>query len=188
MGIRKTHEEFVYEIKNKFNGDIIVLGNYIDRKTKIKFQCLKCDNIWDTAPMSILKTSVGCPACANKIVSQKLTVKNIETTGRFIDLYPDLARKVDYDKNKDIHIENLSTHSGKYIWWKCDVCDHSWRSKVATAVNSKGNCPKCYRANMTNNVIAYRLNRDGSLADHYPELLEEWDYEKTQIVRHTMYL
>ena len=178
MGRRKTHEEFVDEIKNKFDGNIIVLGNYIDKKTKIKFQCLKCDNIWDTAPMSILNTSVGCPLCANEVISQKLIAKNIEITGKFIDLYPDLARRVDYDKTKDVCIESLSAHSGKYIWWKCDICSHSWRGKVANMVKNKGNCPKCYHANMTNNVITYRLNRDGSLADHYPDLLAEWDYDK----------
>lgn len=178
MGKRKTHEEFVDEIKNKFDGNIIVLGTYIDKQTKIEFQCLKCDNIWYAAPMSILKTSIGCPSCANKAISQKLTVKKIETTGKFIDLYPDLARKIDYDKTTNVHIENLSAHSGKYVWWKCETCGHSWEGKIANMVKNKGNCPKCYHKNMTNNVITYRLNRDGSFADHYPELLEEWDYDQ----------
>lgn len=118
------------------------------------------------------------PKCASKIIRQRLITKNIVTSGRFVDLYPELAQRFDIEKNVDIDIEWLSPKSGQYVWWKCETCGHSWRSKVATAVNSKGNCPNCYRNNMTNNVITYRLNKNGSLADHYPELLSEWDYDK----------
>lgn len=180
MGKLKTHEKFVKEIEDRFNGNISVLDKYIDQKTKIRFYCSICNNEWRTTPMSILHTHIGCPACANKIISQKLITKNVDTTGKFIDLYPELAKRIDYDKNTDVHIENLSAHSGKFVWWKCEVCGHSWKSKIATAVNSKGNCPECYRKNMTNNVINYRLQKDGSLADNYPELLNEWDYEQNK--------
>lgn len=176
--IVKTHDEFVREIQDKFNGDIVVLERYIDKKTKIAFYCNRCGNTWHAAPMSILKTSFGCPYCANASTRQKLIMKNLDTSGRFIDLYPDLAKRLDKDKNVGINVENFSPKSGQYVWWKCDVCGHSWRSKIATVVNSKGNCPQCYHAYMTNNVIEYRLNKSGSLTDHYPELLTEWDYDK----------
>lgn len=179
MGKRKkTHEEFVNEIQNIFNGNIVVLGQYINQKTKIEFYCNMCGNKWSAVPMSILKTSTGCPACANKIIRKKLITKNIASSGRFVELYPELAKRFDYDKNEHIDIMDLSPKSGQYVWWKCDVCNYSWKDKVANIVNHKGNCPKCYRDNMTNNVIAYRLNKNGSLADHYPDLLNEWDYEK----------
>ena len=180
MGKLKTHEEFVKEIKDRFNGNIVILDKYIDQKTKIRFYCSQCNNQWTTTPMSILHTSIGCPVCANKITSQKLTVKNIETTGKFIDLYPELAKMIDYEKNKDIHIENLTAHSGKYVWWKCDVCGYSWQSQIANMTKNKGNCPECYRQNMTNNVINHRLQKDGSLADNYSDLLNEWNYEKNK--------
>lgn len=178
MGRTKTHEEFEYDIQNKFNNNIVVIGKYVNQKTKIEFYCKKCGNTWFTSPMSILKTTVGCPECANKIISQKNTARGNHIGGRFIDLFPDLAKRFDYEKNIGVNIQDLSAHSGKYIWWKCDVCGHSWQSKVATVTNGKGNCPKCYRKNAVNNIIASRLNKNGSLANHYPELLEEWDYEK----------
>jgi len=174
----KTHDEFVCEIQDKFNGDIVVLGRYVDKKTKISFYCNRCGKTWDAAPMSILKTSFGCPDCAHFATRQKLITKNIDTSGRFVDLYPELAKRFDKDKNTGIQIENFSPKSGQYVWWRCDVCGHSWCSKIATVVNSNGNCPQCYRNNMTNNVIEYRLNKNGSLAVHYPDLLTEWDYSK----------
>lgn len=172
---KRTNEEFVSEIQDLFNGNIVVLGQYINQKTKIEFYCNVCSNKWETTPMSILKTIVGCPECAKKLISQKNILRN---SGNFVDLYPELAKRFDYEKNININIQDLSSKSGQYIWWKCERCGNSWRSKVATVTNSKGNCPQCYRDNMTNNVIAYRLNKNGSLADRYPELLSEWDYEK----------
>ena len=175
---RKTHAEFVREIQDKFNGNIVVLGQYVNQKTKIEFYCNDCGNRWHAAPMSILKTFAGCPECAKKIIRKKLITKNINISGRFIDLYPDLVKMLDSQKNVDIHIEDFSPHSGQYVWWKCEECGYSWQSRIANMVKNKGNCPKCYRDNMTNNVITYRLNKNGSLADNYPELLSEWDYDK----------
>lgn len=178
MGKIKTLEEFRCEIKNKFDNNIVVLGQYIDNKTKIEFYCKKCGHIWYTSPMSILKTSVGCPECAKSIVAQKNTIRNIQISGRFVDLYPELAKRFDYEKNDDINIKDLSPHSGKRVWWKCDTCGYSWQSKVASVVDNKGNCPECYRKNAVNNIIACRLTKNGSLACNYPDLLEEWDYDK----------
>lgn len=175
---QKTHAEFVREIQAKFNGNIVVLGQYVNQKTKIEFYCNDCENRWHAAPMSILKTFTGCPECAKKIIRKKLIVKNINTSGRFVDLYPDLVEMLDCQKNNDISIADLSPHSGQCVSFKCTICGYSWRSKIANMVKNKGNCPQCYRNNMTNNVITYRLNKNGSLADHYPELLSEWDYDK----------
>lgn len=173
---KKTCEEFVREVQDIFHGNIVVLGRYIDRKTKIEFYCKTCGNKWYTTPMSILKTIVGCPECAKKLISEKNIIR--KNSDRFVDSYPELAKRFDDEKNKNIDIKILSSHSGKRIWWKCDVCGHSWQSNVASVVDNKGNCPKCYLKNATNNVIAYRLNKNGSLADRYPELLNEWDYSK----------
>lgn len=75
-----------------------MLGQYIDQKTKIEFYCNECGNRWMTTPMSILKTSNGCPECSRRLTRKKLITKNIETSGRFIDLYPELARMLDNEK------------------------------------------------------------------------------------------
>ena len=69
--LKKTYEEFINEIQNKFDGRIAVLGQYIDQKTKIEFYCNECGNRWMTTPMSILKTSNGC-----RNVQSDLYVKN----------------------------------------------------------------------------------------------------------------
>lgn len=173
---KKTCEEFAREIQDIFHGNIDVLGQYVNQKTKIEFYCNICGHKWHTTPMSILKTTVGCPECAKKLISEKNTIG--KNNSRFVDLYPELAKRFDHEKNENINIQILSPHSGKRIWWKCAICGYSWQSNVASVVDNKGHCPKCYRRNAANNIITYRLNKNGSFADHYPELLSEWDYKK----------
>ncbi|QFJ53779.1 zinc-ribbon domain-containing protein [Pseudobutyrivibrio xylanivorans] len=58
---RKTHEEFLSEIKNK-NINVEVLGKYVNAKTKLKVRCLKCNNTWDITPTNLL-SGKRCPVC-----------------------------------------------------------------------------------------------------------------------------
>jgi hypothetical protein len=43
--------------------NIIRLGNYINAKIKVDFQCLICNTIWDSLPNNIFQNQ-GCPECA----------------------------------------------------------------------------------------------------------------------------
>ena len=58
---KKTHEEYIEEVKNK-NPNIEVVGEYSGANTKITHHCLKHNIYWDTAPSRILK-GVGCEMC-----------------------------------------------------------------------------------------------------------------------------
>ena len=59
--LKKTHEEFIEEIKN-INPNIEILGKYINANTKIKCECLVDGNVWEVTPSSIL-CGYGCPKC-----------------------------------------------------------------------------------------------------------------------------
>ena len=80
MPKRKTHEEFVLQVKNKFP-NIDVVGLYIGNKTKIEFQCLVdgCFNKWMARPDNIL-SGYGCPKCAKK----KISISRTKTHEEFI--------------------------------------------------------------------------------------------------------
>ena len=52
MAKKKTHEEFIQELQN-IQPNIIILGKYVNSATKIKCQCLVCDNIWETKPSNL---------------------------------------------------------------------------------------------------------------------------------------
>jgi peptide subunit release factor 1 (eRF1) len=49
MGKRKTTEEFKKELELK-NSKVIIIGEYVNYKTKIKCKCPKCGNEWEGNP------------------------------------------------------------------------------------------------------------------------------------------
>ena len=69
MPKRKTHEDFVLQIKNNFP-NIGAVGTYTNNKTKIEFQCLTdgCFYKWMARPDNIL-SGYGCPECAKRKIS-----------------------------------------------------------------------------------------------------------------------
>lgn len=69
--IRKTQESFVSELK-LINPNILVLGGYINSKTKIKVKCLNCGNEWDVVPQSLLQGH-GCPHCSKETRRKKVS-------------------------------------------------------------------------------------------------------------------
>lgn len=78
---RKTHDEFVDEISNKFGNKYTVIGQYIKANTKILIRCNTCNNNWDIFPYSILQ-GVGCPICNQSkgecVIKEYLENNNIQ--------------------------------------------------------------------------------------------------------------
>lgn len=69
------YDEYTYkEDLNKINKNIICIGHFVNKSTKIEHQCLVDGNVWSIAPKTVLR-GIGCPACkANK---SKLTYDKI---------------------------------------------------------------------------------------------------------------
>ena len=85
-------------------------------------------------------------------------------------LYPELTKEWDYDKNIELPTE-VFAYSHNSVHWVC-ARGHKWSSKVYSRTRENGNgCPWC-------------SSRDGkvlfenSLLFLYPNLAEEWDYER----------
>lgn len=107
---RKTHEEFLNELKIK-NNNIKVLGEYKNCSTKIEVQCKKCSYEWMTLPNSLIRGR-GCPKCANNIK---------KTTNQFI------KEMSEYNK----HIEVIGEYDTalKPIKVRCKICGNEWEAK-----------------------------------------------------------
>lgn len=67
MPRKKTNEEFIADVKNKYP-EIDVIGEYIDSQTPTLFSCNICGNKWEDLPHHILHSSLGCPNCNKKYV------------------------------------------------------------------------------------------------------------------------
>ena len=104
---------------------------------------------------------VLCPYCTNKrILSGYNDLKT---------LFPEIAKEWNYEKNKPVLPENISSNSNRKFWWKCDK-GHEW---LASPINrKKHNCPYC-----CNQKIMFGFNDLFSLR---PDIIEEWDYESNK--------
>lgn len=122
MGKRKTHEEFIEEMKIK-NPDIKILGEYKGNRHKIKCQCLE-GHTWDTLALIILNGH-GCPKCGGVyrrtheefIKEMEVINPNIEITGKYINM-------------------------GTKIQCKCKFDKHIWEVTPKNLMKKRG-CPKC---------------------------------------------
>ena len=91
MGKRKTNEEFIQEVydKNEYvrRGDIEILSEYTDSKTKIKCRCTIHDWIYWVAPSSILG-NIGCRKCGRERTTQKQMKSQEQFVAEVHDLDP----------------------------------------------------------------------------------------------------
>lgn len=67
--MKKTHDRFVEQIKEKYEDEYIVLGEYINSKTNILMRHNLCGHEWEILPSTILKKRI-CPYC-NKSNGEK---------------------------------------------------------------------------------------------------------------------
>lgn len=124
----KNNEIFLKELKI-INSDIVALDEYDKSRTKIRFKCLKCNNIWLASPSNILRGR-KCPKCA-------------------LEHRSNLRRKKENDFLKQVYkinpnIEILSPYEGdKYrVEIKCKRCSHVWKTTPSSLLRGSG-CPRC---------------------------------------------
>ena len=82
---------------------------------------------------------------------------------------PDVLQLWDYDKNKGVCPQDVSLHTKKKVWWKCDR-GHTWQSPVNGVASNGTRCPYCagYKA----------IPGESDLVTLFPEIAVEWDFDK----------
>jgi very-short-patch-repair endonuclease len=84
-GVKKTHEEFVKQVKT-INPNIKVVGRYIRDSEKIEFECIIDKHRWKTKPTHIIQGH-GCPKC-NTSIGEKTVAKVLKGMGiKFIQQF-----------------------------------------------------------------------------------------------------
>lgn len=128
MSVRKTHEQFVDELK-AINPRIKILGEYKTAITKIQVQCERCGNIWDTKPSSLL-CGRGCPECGKKKIGAALRKSNQAFIAELSTVNPDIVPLEEYRGNKE------------KILLRCKICGNEWKATPHDLLSSHG-CPVC---------------------------------------------
>lgn len=112
MSRKKTQSEFEKEVYNLYNGDIIVISNYINNNTKIKFKHMVCNNEFSMTPINLFKGN-GCPIC-NRIKSKLSQTKTQEEFEKELyELYNDEYKLVDKYINSRTKIKFIHTKCNK---------------------------------------------------------------------------
>lgn len=103
----------------------------------------------------------GCPYCSGHRVNKDncLGIRN-----------PALVKKWHPTKNGNITPFDVTSHSGKKIWWKCEK-GHEYQGSVDTTVRYNIICPYCSGRYAT---------PENCLAIKYPKIAKDWDYVRNK--------
>lgn len=134
----------------------------------VKWQCRDCGCIWTSRIDVRTSGRKGCPECGKKQRVIKRVKRILEKYGSLAEKYPHLLSFWDYDKNSILPTE-ISPHSLKKVWWKCEFCGRSYEASVRLRA-----CPFC----KVERRIKTWLAKSGSLYDKMPHLEKEWVIEK----------
>ena len=69
MPKRMSQEEFEKRVKEYTQDTVIVISEYINKKTKVKIKCKTCGYEWDISPATLMPSNmkdnhfIGCPEC-----------------------------------------------------------------------------------------------------------------------------
>ena len=129
------HPEIAKEWHTSLNGD-----NRPDKFTpgsghKAWWKCEKCSSAF-LQSLDTRRKGSGCPYCSGRKVNETNSLKAT---------HPSLVQEWDHSKNENLSPERVSRGSENKIWWKCQVCNHSWKARIANrtkSIRARG-CPKC---------------------------------------------
>jgi len=101
---------------------------------KVWWKCEKGDDhVWVDS-ISHRSDDRGCPVCSG----HKVVLSNCLAT-----LNPDLVKEWHTSKNGSLTPFDVSEHSNKKVWWKCEKGDdHEWLTTVSHRSNDR-DCPYC---------------------------------------------
>jgi len=152
------------------NIDIDLEKITIGSSKKIWWKCNKCGNEWLATPRNRIKGGTGCPVCSlNKIgINHNKAILN--KRGSLFDNRPDLVKEWDIEKNLPLTPKDVTTGSGKLVWWKCEK-GHEWQARVCNRTSGSG-CIYC--------AGQKSIKGENDLVTTHPELLNSWDFEKNK--------
>ena len=163
-----------YEKNKDLNLDKLTLGS---KKTA----WWKCDkgHEWE-ATINHIYNGTRCPYCSNKKILKGYN--DLGTTN------PELLEYLDYEKNEkeNIDVSSLSRYSHVKVYWKCKNCGTKF-SKLLPNIKEEVLCNSCALKKGVKNKYSNIINREGSLADKYPDLAKEWHPTKNDSLKPEMF-
>ena len=136
----KKHSDYVNKINIKYDGNIVVIGQFIDWITPIEHYCIKHNNTFYTSPNGMLyqKGRKGCLECSNK---EKWTYLRLITTLALL-CFPDGTPKFqlltsEKDFNRDF--DGNKTR----IRLRCTLDGYEWETSINNLISGGTGCARC---------------------------------------------
>ena len=123
---------------------------------------------WQATPNN-RRQGKGCPFCAGRQVFIGFN--------DLLSKEPDVADEWHPTQNGDLLPTQVSFGSNRRVWWQCKTCSNEWQTSVANRVRGTG-CPNCAKEVQGLTKINRHIEKYGSFADRFPELIEEWDFSQ----------
>lgn len=145
--------------KNKETPDVVTSGASGDRW----WICPTCHMEYQATVSNRVKYHSACPYCAHIKVAPETSLMNV---------YPDIAKEWDYDKNFPLTPNDVMPGTDKRVWWVCEK-GHSWKTLIYSRTGPhKSKCPVCQRHAVIPETSLY--------ADNII-LANLWDYNKNKL-------
>jgi hypothetical protein len=141
MPKRKTHEEFVKQVK-ECKGDVYtILSEYVGERTKLKVKHTSCETIFYPLPGNLLRRS-GCPMCARKSYGKHKTHTIQEFADIFYRVFPnDFTLISDYESS----LEKVEV---KHI-----PCGNAYKALPGNLIHKQSGCPYCIASSKGETLI-----------------------------------
>lgn len=163
--MKKTHEQFIQDITDKLNSNIIIVGTYSGMNTPIQCKCKTCGAEFSSMPYR-LKLGHGCKKCADKL--NGLLKRN--TPKQFIDKLTSV--------NKNIEVLGTYTTANSKVKVQCKICNYIWEP-ISSSLLSGNGCPKCAnQITISHNDFLERIKHS---KNNNIEILGEYVDSKTSI-------
>lgn len=128
---------------------------------KYNLRCSK-GHLWPTVLGNVTVRGYGCPTCSGRFA--------IPGETSLAALRPDLLASWNWELNRGIDPDTVTSKSGSKFWWLCSVSGHpTWPASALNRANGRG-CPTC----SNKNVVA-GLN---DFVTRFPEAASEWAYDR----------
>jgi|GEM_PF-59656 len=125
---------------------------------------------WEASISHRTSRKDGCPFCSERRI--------IRGKNDLLSTNPVLVNEWDYDKNNPLTPYKVRMGSGIKVWWKCSKCKYTWQALISNRALLGNGCPKCGEKQRCSTRIKNMCETRGSLLDVYPQLAEEWNYQK----------
>ena len=130
----------------------------------------KCDkgHEWQ-AVIANRSAGKGCPVCAGHQV--------LEGFNDLATINPELAKEWHPSKNGELKPNQVTSGSGKKVWWRCEY-GHEWQAticrRISASYSSGTGCPVCSKKTGQIARMQTKIQLKGSLLDVNPEIAREW--------------